>query len=152
MPSKRCRAPPTKKTTEWHDLWAGRPSMKEWSRVIFTSLLGMKRGMKIQSDMTLKDDFETEKYIHIIHGPPVADIVHLMQSGEINRSWILLRFCFVFFRNCKDHTYSELTDRSCHMHLLNMYFYYIYLSGFVKTWIKKFQVHFNYLTSKWNGK
>ena len=29
---------------------------------------------------------------------------------------------------------------------------YIYLSGFVKTWLKKFQVHFNYLTSKWNGK
>ena len=28
----------------------------------------------------------------------------------------------------------------------------IYLSGFVKTWLKKFQVHFNYLTSKWNGK
>ena len=26
----------------------------------------------------------------------------------------------------------------------------IYLSGFVKTWLKK--VHFNYLTSKWNGK
>ena len=54
--------------------------------MIFTSLLGMKRGMKIQSDMTLKDDFETEKYIHIIHGPHVADIVHLMQNGEINRS------------------------------------------------------------------
>ena len=29
---------------------------------------------------------------------------------------------------------------------------YIYLSGFVKTWLKKFQVHFNYLTSKCNGK
>ena len=28
----------------------------------------------------------------------------------------------------------------------------IYLSGFVKTWLKKFQVHFNYLTSKWNRK
>ena len=28
----------------------------------------------------------------------------------------------------------------------------IYLSGFVKTWLKKFQVLFNYLTSKWNGK
>ena len=26
------------------------------------------------------------------------------------------------------------------------------LSGFVKTWLKKFQVHLNYLTSKWNGK
>ena len=29
---------------------------------------------------------------------------------------------------------------------------YIYLSGFVKAWLKKFQMHFNYLTSKWNGK
>ena len=28
----------------------------------------------------------------------------------------------------------------------------IYLSGFVKTWLKKFQVDFNYLTSKWNRK
>ena len=28
----------------------------------------------------------------------------------------------------------------------------IYLSGFVQTWLKKFQAHFNYLTSKWNGK
>ena len=27
-----------------------------------------------------------------------------------------------------------------------------YLTGFVKTWLEKFQVHFNYLTSKWNGK
>ena len=29
---------------------------------------------------------------------------------------------------------------------------YIYLSGFVKTWLNKFQVHFNYLTSQRNGK
>ena len=28
---------------------------------------------------------------------------------------------------------------------------YKYLCTFVKTWLK-FQVHFNYLTSKWNGK
>ena len=28
----------------------------------------------------------------------------------------------------------------------------IYLTGFVKTLLKKFQVHFNYLTSRWNGK
>ena len=28
----------------------------------------------------------------------------------------------------------------------------IYLSGFVQTWLKKFQVYFNYLTSYWNGK
>ena len=28
----------------------------------------------------------------------------------------------------------------------------IYYTGFVKTWLKKFQVHFNYLKSKWNGK
>ena len=28
-----------------------------------------------------------------------------------------------------------------------MYMYmYIYLSGFVKTWLKEFQVHFNYWT------
>ena len=29
---------------------------------------------------------------------------------------------------------------------------YIHLSGFVKTWLKKFQVHLNHLTCKWNGK
>ena len=35
----------------------------------------------------------------------------------------------------------------------DVYIYiYIYLSGFVKTWLTKFQVHFNYLKSKWNGK
>ena len=28
----------------------------------------------------------------------------------------------------------------------------IYLTGFAKTWLKKFQVHFNNLTSNWNGK
>ena len=28
----------------------------------------------------------------------------------------------------------------------------IYLTGFAETWLKKFQVHFNNLTSKWNGK
>ena len=28
----------------------------------------------------------------------------------------------------------------------------IYLSGFLKTWLKKFQVDFNYLTSVWNRK
>ena len=28
----------------------------------------------------------------------------------------------------------------------------IYMSGFAKTWLKKFQVHFNNLTSKLNGK
>ena len=32
------------------------------------------------------------------------------------------------------------------------YYYYYYLTGFAKTWLKKFQVHFNKLTSKWNGK
>lgn len=50
--------------------------MKEWSRVIFTSLLGMK----IKSHMTLKEDFETEKYIHIIQGPHVADILCKMEK------------------------------------------------------------------------
>ena len=77
--------------------------MKEWSRVIFTSLLGMK----IKSHMTLKEDFETEKYIHIIQGPHVADILCKMEK-LMGRE-----FCYVLviFRNCKDHTYSELTDR-----------------------------------------
>ena len=28
----------------------------------------------------------------------------------------------------------------------------MYLTGFAKTWLKKFQVHFNNLTSNWNGK
>ena len=28
----------------------------------------------------------------------------------------------------------------------------IYLTGFAKTWLKKFQVHFNNLTSNWKGK
>ena len=32
------------------------------------------------------------------------------------------------------------------------YYYYYYLTGFAKTWLKKFQVHSNKLTSKWNGK
>ena len=72
--------------------------------------------------MTLKEDFETEKQIHIIQGPHVADILCKMEK-LMGRE-----FCYVLviFQNCKDHTYSELTDRSCHMHLFNIYFYYIY--------------------------
>ena len=30
--------------------------------------------------MTLKEDFETEKYIHIIQGPHVADILCKMEK------------------------------------------------------------------------
>ena len=79
--------------------------------------------MKIQSHMTLKEDFETEMYIHIIQGPHVVDILCKMEK-LMGRE-----FCYVLviFRNCKDHTYSELTDRSRHMHLFNTYFYYIYI-------------------------
>ena len=29
---------------------------------------------------------------------------------------------------------------------------YYYLTGFAKTWLKKFQVHSDKLTSKWNRK
>ena len=28
----------------------------------------------------------------------------------------------------------------------------VYLTEFAKTWLQKFQVHFNNLTSEWNGK
>ena len=42
---------------------------------------------------------------------------------------IVNRFLIDFFNDCK-----------------KIFDIYIYLSGFVKTWLKKCQVHFNYLT------
>ena len=35
---------------------------------------------------------------------------------------------------------------------VNHYYISLYLCGFAKPWLKKFQVHFNNLTSKSNGK
>ena len=77
--------------------------------MIFTSLLDMK----IQSHMTLKEDFETEMYIHIIQGPHVVDILCKMEK------LMGLEFCYVLviFRNCKDHAYSELTDRYIYIYI-----------------------------------
>ena len=40
------------------------------------------------------------------------------------------------------------------LRLIRMRYFFanVYLTGFFKTWLKKFKVHFNFLTSKWNGK
>ena len=44
-----------------------------------------------------------------------------------------------------------ITFQSNYINIMNKK-YIIYLTGFAKPWLKKFQVHFNNLTSKSNGK
>ena len=55
---------------------------------------------------------------------------------SVASDWTLIHF---------SHTWKNIVSDSDWM-------YHFFPSGFVKTWLKKFQVRFNYLTSKWNGK
>ena len=52
----------------------------------------------------------------------------------------------MYFNLLMNKDYSSSSSSS------SSYYYYYYLTGFAKTWVKKFQVHSNKLTSKWNGK